>query len=390
MNNNKIITLDDETYNIRKKANIYTASERKTLFQRIRESSFTRPSIAILAGLIGVTGVLAIATPHSYAKDNNADDSQHSEKLTVGGDLRTIFRDLEDTPTYTDKTALEERARLTLDYGVDDFHFVMRGVAEHSTLPAFSHRFLKNGELLFIDRAYAKYSGLTLGASDNTLAGWFDRDIPLVGAQAEYPVKNKLSLDKLAMKIAWHIGQPWLDEANSGFLAVQLEGGKKLAGNLDLSFILNYTDWTELDAGFIRTNAKNGADYASDFNILNENIKLSYNTKNIPIFKGPLTIYETAMYNLGAETDNSGLIVGVSVGNDLRFGIEGRYIIERDAAYAGYASEITPMTNFNQLVIAISKKVTDNLSISTSLGLPQRIGPDEGWAYGEVIAELKF
>ncbi len=89
------------------------------------------------------------------------------------------------------------------------------------------------------------------------------------------------------------------------------------------------------------------------------------------------------MYNLGAETDNSGLIVGVSVGNDFRFGIEVRYI-ERDAAYAGYASEITPMTNFNQLVIAISKKVTNNLSINTSLGLPQRIGPNEGWAYGEV------
>ena len=55
-----------------------------------------------------------------------------------------------------------------------------------------------------------------------------ERSVPIVGGQVEFDAKDVLSLDQLAAKAAYHVGQPWIDESDTGLYLVELSGTKSL------------------------------------------------------------------------------------------------------------------------------------------------------------------
>lgn len=327
--------------------------------------------------------------------------AEETPKLDIGGDLRTRWMYVEGTDGG-DKRTVESRARLNLGYKLSDYlNLRVRGVAEHSTIPGFDHRFEKDKrQIFFIDRAFAEYLFgedfcLTAGAFDNTFTGWMERDVPLVGAQAKFTTKNIPKMNRITAKLAYHIGQPWLDESDSGFWAFELEGEKALSKAWKFIGNVNYMHWFDLDPGFIRTNLRDGSGYASDFRLVNGGIKFVHDTIDIPFFKGPLSLYGNVMHNLGARKENDGFIVGVGAGGlnkpgDASIGFEYRYI-EADAAVAGYAPKITPCTNMKKPFISCGYQIGENLALMGALAFPERLGrKGDAWEFGAVQLQYKF
>ena len=319
-----------------------------------------------------------------------ANQTEEAPKLNVGGDFRTFGRYIDGTAGL-DRRAVETRARLNLGYQPSDYlNIGVRIVAEYSTTPSFDHR-LEDGKEFFLDRAFADFKlneelWLTLGAYDNAFTGWCDSDIPLVGAQLGYSKNNALKLDRIKAKLAYHMGQPWLDESDSNFWAFEAEGLKELTNDWDLFCNAGYQHWFGLDEGFIRTNARKGAGYASRFNTVNGKIKLVHGTENIPVFKGPVELYATGMHNFGATDKNNGLILGVGLGHlknpgDSRLTLEYRYI-EADAVNAGYTPKVTPCTDFKKPVIFLTHRLTDKTLVTVGYAFPGRIGNGDNWNYG--------
>ena len=128
--------------------------------------------------------------------------------------------------------------------------------------PPFDHRFIDVPYKFFVDRALADFSNdehfsFVVGAFDNTLMGWHDKDVPIVGGQLSYSDEDVSVLDNFGAKLLYHCGQPWLDESDSKLIAFELEGGKKLAGDWTVVGNMNYMHWFDMDPDFNRTNTNN-------------------------------------------------------------------------------------------------------------------------------------
>jgi hypothetical protein len=375
----------NEMTNIIKKGHIYVIKK--------HESTPKSPLIWALAGTTFLSVIVGAGVAHAKSAD--------SHEFSIGGDLTLSGRLLEGAPNNADKESIGGIARLNLGYSLNDFlKLGVRPVAEFQSAPAFDHRFIEDHHELHVDRAFANLKineklNATFGAFSNEYTGWMDRDIPIIGSQIDYSQKDILSLDKLAAKFAYHIGQPWLDEANSGLWVVEFEGQKKLGDNYSLIASVNYMDWYELDNEFIRTNRKSGSDYASDFKVINAGIRLIDNTDVAPIVGGTVELYAKAMHNFGADEENNGIIGGVKFGHlkepgDAYFKVEGRYI-ERDATLASLAPKYTSNTGFNQLVLAGGYRIDENTTANICLGLPRNIHEAQGRkTYIQFDLNLKF
>lgn len=365
---------------------------------------------AVIKGLMGISaiGILAVADNIFFNEpiiSTVQAQEKDSSKFVLNGDIRAAGRSLNDTPFNQDYSAADSRIRLDFTYTPNDiFSINLRGVAEHSTEPAFDHR-LNDKQEYSIDRSSINFKKgnieVLVGAYANTFTGWMDESIPFFGFQFQYSKKNLSSLDKLTLKLAKHYGQPsWIDESNTRVIAFEIDMEKALSDNTNVSISANYMHWgdPDTDKDFIRTNKKEGIGYASDFHIANLGGKLVVSTGD----KGPLTINTNAMYNFGAEDDNYGIMLGLSFGNlkeqgNFCLALLGRYI-EADATIAAYVPKVTPNTNFSQLVIAGGYNIKsdlfgegNDLVLKVSQGFPKRIdGPDKGWLYTEISLNYNF
>ncbi len=320
--------------------------------------------------------------------------------LTVSGDVRTCGRYVEDTAGF-DKRTVDARARLNLDYEpADNMKFGVRGVAEYSTHPPFDHRFLDDHYEFFIDRAFADMEindqiRLLLGAFGNTLTGWYDKDVPLVGGQLTYSGEGASILDRTKARLVYHGGQPWLDESDSKLWAIELEGEKELTDAWKVTGNLNYVNWFGLDDGFVRTNKMEGSGYANDFWIVNAGARFVNSGVDVPVFGSPLSLYVTGMHNLGASDDNSGYIIGIGLGGlkkpgDSCMSLEYKRV-EADAAHAGYAPKVTPFTNFTAPVLSVGHRLGENTSLLWGFALPVGIDDNRGaWEYGVLSLQYEF
>jgi len=410
---------------IKKKRGIYVVREKKGFFRRLADSPTARTAIIGIAGAATVGAGMAAFCGELYADDdvNPADnlvveegEQPQSEIIIVPepeiitpddfkidfnlyGDFRAIQRYLRNRFYGAEDLDISDmRFRLFADADVgEDLSLGVRGGYEVSTVPNFDQR-LQDGSEVYIDRAFLDYAlangvRLQLGAFGNTFTGWMDRDVPLVGGQLDFDLGQGLGFD-LAGKLGYHVGQPWLDEADASMLGVELSGARDLSEDVKLCLAVNYLDFLSHDPDFIRTNARENGDYASDFNIVNAQAKLNWDTDRVPVFKGPVSLYAHGMYNLGADSDNLGVRVGVCLGGlkeqgDMMLKAELRHI-EPDATSGAYAPKCTPCTNFDQLVFVGGYKITDNLSIIPIIGLPRRLDDDNRQVYTELGLHYSF
>jgi hypothetical protein len=322
-------------------------------------------------------------------------------KLDITGDFSAYYRFVDGT-AGKDFGEFDSWARVNLGYqAADGVNLGARGVAGYSTFPTFyPHVFDDEGSEFFIDRAFAnirfgEHLCLDVGGIPNKLTGWHDKDIPLVGGQITYSDDGGSLLDSFMTRIVYHCGQPWLHESDSKLAAIELEGGKKLAG--DWSFVgnLNYMHWMRPDADFIETNLRDGSGFASDFRIINAGARLVNSGADVPVFGPPLVMYGKGMYNTGASDENIGGIFGLSVGRlkdpgDTLLAFEYRYI-PADAALASYGSKVTPKTNFELPGVAVRHKCKNNMIVGFDFAVPGGISDRRGhWKYGAFYVTYQF
>jgi len=259
----------------------------------------------------------------------------------------------------------------------DDLELGLRLAGEASSIPNLNTG-LSEGYEVGVDRAYARWNGVTVGAFDNTFPGWMERSVPIVGGQVEFDAKDVLSLDQLAAKAAYHVGQPWIDESDTGLYLVELSGTKSLGDSVDIQVRLSYMKPTDLDENYIGANSKTeSGEYAEDYDIINTETRLKFSDVNVPILEGPLQIYLKTMHNLSAEDDGHGVIGTVCLGKlgepgDMLLLGEYRHI-QQDATLAFLAPEHTSGSNFNQYVLALKRQQTENMKLFSALGLPKRL-----------------
>ena len=336
-------------------------------------STFKKGHALLMGALIG-----GIAISPAYAADDGG--GQEKSKLSLGGDLRIIDRQFYNTPFDMNINTGEARIRSVMGYDfMDNLSLGARAVAEFSTLPAVE-KWLQDQSEFYVDRAFMKYNNgnleLMLGAFGNEFNHWKDFDIPLVGGQAKYTVKDFLGMDKLGAKVARHIGTPsnlLPKEANTGLWAVELDAEKGFGDNLTLYLNANYMKWGDPDRDFVQTNSPE-----AQFDIVHAGGRLAY---------GPLALFGMYSHNFAEEENNNGFIVGVQLG-DIKEAGDASVILQhrhigQDAEYAPYTMRGTPKTNFDQPVVIGQYQLNDLVKLHGVAAFPKRIGGDQRWVYLE-------
>ena len=319
---------------------------------------------------------LGLAAAAFYAGTASAGETE------IDGEVDAIGRSLSNRFNGGDDI-FSQRTKLILcaDYNINEkLNLGIGGAAEWSSTPTLDSR-LSDHDELSIDRVFINYSTGNLqakfGAFDNTFSGWFERAIPVNGAQVKLEKSDVFGLGHVAIKLAYSMGQPWLHEADNGIYGVEITGEKTFS-SVKVNFAVNYMDFGKPDIP--KTNSD------KDFQIVNSELKFIYDSDGIPIFDGPLAMYAKMMHNLGAERNNDGMILGVQLGNlkepgDMNLCFQYRHI-QDDATLAAYAPRWTPATNFNQPFFVAGRKITDELTLKAFAAFPKRNhGPSERQRY---------
>lgn len=266
-------------------------------------------------------------------------------------------------------------------------------ILELSTTPTIEHT-LQDHAQFSVDRAYMKTNlgdySLSMGEFDNTFVGYYERTIPLVGAQINYAVDTLLG--KFNAKGLIHLGQPLMQETDAHALAIELGTIKKLSNDISFSLNAGLMNYFDLDTDYIMSNSKSKNDFTTDFNIGNAEARLNIDLESR--FK-ILSFYALGIHNFAAEQDNVGFIGGVTLGklqksHDVMLDVNIKHI-EKDATLAAMTPKYTPRTGFeHEPNISLSVRLMKNLDVKLQHSFTKNIGKSGSPMNTGLILDYKF